>query len=63
VEVKLFCGSKHGGKSTIKAIVNEFEYKGNIKLDTMFNWVICSKSAEYLDGEITLLKPWKMPLQ
>jgi ATP-binding cassette subfamily F protein 3 len=35
-----FVGQNGQGKSTfIKAIVNEFEYSGNIKLGLMYNWV------------------------
>jgi ATP-binding cassette subfamily F protein 3 len=51
-------GQNGQGKSTfIKAIVNEFEYKGNIKLGHNVQvGYFAQNQAEYLDGEITLLR-------
>jgi ATP-binding cassette subfamily F protein 3 len=53
-----FVGQNGQGKSTfIKAIVNEFEYKGNIKLGHNVQvGYFAQNQAEYLDGEITLLR-------
>jgi len=53
-----FVGQNGQGKSTfIKAIVNEFEYKGNIKLGRNVQLgYFAQNQAEYLDGEITLLR-------
>ena len=53
-----FVGQNGQGKSTfIKAIVNEFEYKGNIKLGHNEQvGYFAQNQAEYLDGEITLLR-------
>ncbi len=53
-----FVGQNGQGKSTfIKAIVNEFEYKGNIKLGHNVQvGYFAQNQAEYLDGEITLLQ-------
>jgi len=53
-----FVGQNGQGKSTfIKAIVNEFEYKGNIKLGHNVQLgYFAQNQAEYLDGEITLLR-------
>lgn len=53
-----FVGQNGQGKSTfIKAIVNEFEYEGNIKLGHNVQLgYFAQNQAEYLDGEITLLQ-------
>lgn len=53
-----FVGQNGQGKSTfIKAIVNEFEYQGNIKLGHNVQvGYFAQNQAEYLDGEITLLQ-------
>ncbi|MGV9003231.1 ABC-F family ATP-binding cassette domain-containing protein [Flavobacterium sp.] len=53
-----FVGQNGQGKSTfIKAIVNEFEYKGSIKLGHNVQLgYFAQNQAEYLDGEITLLE-------
>ena len=53
-----FVGQNGQGKSTfIKAIVDEFEYKGNIKLGHNVQLgYFAQNQAEYLDGEITLLQ-------
>ncbi len=53
-----FVGQNGQGKSTfIKAIVNEFEYEGNIKLGHNVQvGYFAQNQAEYLDGEITLLR-------
>ena len=53
-----FVGHNGQGKSTfIKAIVNEFEYKGEIKLGHNVQvGYFAQNQAEYLDGEITLLQ-------
>jgi ATP-binding cassette subfamily F protein 3 len=53
-----FVGQNGQGKSTfIKAIVNEFEYKGQIKLGHNVQvGYFAQNQAEYLDGEITLLE-------
>ncbi len=53
-----FVGQNGQGKSTfIKAIVNEFEYKGSIKLGHNVQvGYFAQNQAEYLDGEITLLR-------
>ena len=53
-----FVGQNGQGKSTfIKAIVNEFEYKGNIKMGHNVQvGYFAQNQAEYLDGEITLLR-------
>lgn len=53
-----FVGQNGQGKSTfIKAIVNEFEYQGNIKLGHNVELgYFAQNQAEYLDGEITLLE-------
>jgi ATP-binding cassette, subfamily F, member 3 len=53
-----FVGQNGQGKSTfIKAIVNEFEYQGNIKLGHNVQLgYFAQNQAEYLDGEITLLQ-------
>jgi ATP-binding cassette, subfamily F, member 3 len=52
-----FVGQNGQGKSTfIKAIVNEFEYQGNIKLGHNVQLgYFAQNQAEYLDGEKTLL--------
>ena len=52
-----FVGQNGQGKSTfIKAIVNEFEYKGSIKLGHNVQLgYFAQNQAEYLDGEKTLL--------
>lgn len=52
-----FVGQNGQGKSTfIKAIVNEFEYDGNIKLGHNVQLgYFAQNQAEYLDGEKTLL--------
>jgi ATP-binding cassette subfamily F protein 3 len=53
-----FVGQNGQGKSTfIKAIVNEFEYEGTIKLghNAQIGY-FAQNQAEYLDGEITLLR-------
>jgi ATP-binding cassette subfamily F protein 3 len=50
-----FVGQNGQGKSTfIKAIVNEFEYSGNIKLGHVQLGYFAQNQAEYLDGEITV---------
>ena len=53
-----FVGQNGQGKSTfIKAIVNEFEYEGNIKLGHNVQiGYFAQNQAEYLNGEITLLQ-------
>lgn len=53
-----FVGQNGQGKSTfIKAIVNEFEYKGTIKLGHNVQLgYFAQNQAEYLDGELTLLR-------
>ncbi len=53
-----FVGQNGQGKSTfIKAIVNEFEYEGTIKLGHNVQvGYFAQNQAEYLDGEITLLE-------
>ena len=53
-----FVGQNGQGKSTfIKAIVNEFEYQGEIKLGHNVQLgYFAQNQAEYLDGEITLLQ-------
>jgi ATP-binding cassette subfamily F protein 3 len=53
-----FVGQNGQGKSTfMKAIVNEFEYKGSIKLGHNVQLgYFAQNQAEYLDGEITLLQ-------
>ena len=53
-----FVGQNGQGKSTfIKAIVNEFEYSGNIKMGHNVQvGYFAQNQAEYLDGEITLLR-------
>ncbi|MDP1993636.1 MAG: ATP-binding cassette domain-containing protein, partial [Ignavibacteria bacterium] len=53
-----FVGQNGQGKSTfIKAIVNEFEYEGDIKLGHNVQvGNFAQNQAEYLDGEITLLQ-------
>jgi ATP-binding cassette subfamily F protein 3 len=53
-----FVGQNGQGKSTfIKAIVNEFEYQGAIKLGHNVQvGYFAQNQAEYLDGEITLLE-------
>jgi ATP-binding cassette, subfamily F, member 3 len=53
-----FVGQNGQGKSTfIKAIVNEFEYQGVIKLGHNVQvGYFAQNQAEYLDGEITLLQ-------
>ena len=53
-----FVGQNGQGKSTfIKAIVNEFEYQGEIKLGHNVQvGYFAQNQAEYLDGEITLLR-------
>jgi len=53
-----FVGQNGQGKSTfIKAIVNEFEYEGTIKLGHNVQvGYFAQNQAEYLDGEITLLR-------
>jgi ATPase subunit of ABC transporter with duplicated ATPase domains len=50
-----FVGQNGQGKSTfIKAIVNEFEYEGDIKLGHNVQvGYFAQNQAEYLDGEIT----------
>ena len=52
-----FVGQNGQGKSTfIKAIVNEFEYEGNVKLGHNVQLgYFAQNQAEYLNGEITLL--------
>lgn len=52
-----FVGQNGQGKSTfIKAIVNEFEYEGNVKLGHNVQLgYFAQNQAEYLDGEKTLL--------
>ena len=53
-----FVGQNGQGKSTfIKAIVNEFEYSGHIKMGHNVQvGYFAQNQAEYLDGEITLLQ-------
>lgn len=53
-----FVGQNGQGKSTfIKAIVNEFEYEGTIKLGHNVQLgYFAQNQAEYLNGEITLLE-------
>lgn len=53
-----FVGQNGQGKSTfIKAIVNEFEYQGEIKMGHNVQvGYFAQNQAEYLDGEITLLR-------
>jgi len=53
-----FVGQNGQGKSTfMKAIVNEFEYQGSIKLGHNVQvGYFAQNQAEYLDGEITLLQ-------
>jgi ATP-binding cassette, subfamily F, member 3 len=53
-----FVGQNGQGKSTfIKAIVNEFKYDGTIKLGHNVQLgYFAQNQAEYLDGEITLLR-------
>ena len=53
-----FVGQNGQGKSTfIKAIVNEFEYQGGIKMGHNVQvGYFAQNQAEYLDGEITLLR-------
>lgn len=53
-----FVGQNGQGKSTfIKAIVDEFEYEGSIKLGHNVQLgYFAQNQAEYLDGEITLLQ-------
>jgi len=53
-----FVGQNGQGKSTfIKAIVNEFEYQGSIKMGHNVQvGYFAQNQAEYLDGEITLLR-------
>ena len=53
-----FVGQNGQGKSTfIKAIVNEFEFEGEIKLGHNVQiGYFAQNQAEYLDGEITLLQ-------
>ncbi len=53
-----FVGQNGQGKSTfIKAMVNEFDYEGNIKLGHNVQvGYFAQNQAEYLDGEITLLE-------
>jgi len=53
-----FVGQNGQGKSTfIKALVNEFEYQGDIKLGHNVQvGYFAQNQAEYLDGEITLLR-------
>ena len=53
-----FVGQNGQGKSTfMKAIVNEFEFQGNIKLGHNVQLgYFAQNQAEYLDGEITLLQ-------
>lgn len=53
-----FVGQNGQGKSTfIKAIVNEFKYEGSIKLGHNVQLgYFAQNQAEYLDGEITLLR-------
>ncbi|CAM3757583.1 putative ATP-binding component of ABC transporter [Flavobacterium saliperosum S13] len=53
-----FVGQNGQGKSTfMKAIVNEFEYEGSIKLGHNVQLgYFAQNQAEYLDGEITLLE-------
>jgi ATP-binding cassette subfamily F protein 3 len=60
-----FVGQNGQGKSTfIKAIVNEFEYSGNIKLGHNVQLgYFAQNQAEYLDGEILCYKLWKTLLQ
>jgi ATPase subunit of ABC transporter with duplicated ATPase domains len=60
-----FVGQNGQGKSTfIKAIVNEFEYEGDIKLGHNVQvGYFAQNQAEYLDGEITYFKLWRMQRQ
>jgi ATP-binding cassette subfamily F protein 3 len=53
-----FVGQNGQGKSTfVKAIVNEFQYEGSIKLGHNVQLgYFAQNQAEYLDGEITLLE-------
>ena len=53
-----FVGQNGQGKSTfMKAIVNEFEYQGEIKMGHNVQvGYFAQNQAEYLDGEITLLQ-------
>ena len=53
-----FVGQNGQGKSTfIKAIVNEFEFQGEIKMGHNVQvGYFAQNQAEYLDGEITLLR-------
>ncbi|MBS7785755.1 ABC-F family ATP-binding cassette domain-containing protein [Flavobacterium sp. CYK-55] len=53
-----FVGQNGQGKSTfIKAMVNEFDYQGSIKLGHNVELgYFAQNQAEYLDGEITLLE-------
>ncbi|WP_026712280.1 ABC-F family ATP-binding cassette domain-containing protein [Flavobacterium daejeonense] len=53
-----FVGQNGQGKSTfIKALVNEFDYEGTIKLGHNVQLgYFAQNQAEYLDGEITLLQ-------
>lgn len=53
-----FVGQNGQGKSTfLKAIVNEFEYEGTIKLGHNVQLgYFAQNQADYLDGEITLLE-------
>ena len=53
-----FVGQNGQGKSTfMKAIVNEFKYEGSIKLGHNVQvGYFAQNQAEYLDGEITLLR-------
>ena len=53
-----FVGQNGQGKSTfMKAIVNEFEFQGNIKMGHNVQvGYFAQNQAEYLDGEITLLQ-------
>jgi ATP-binding cassette subfamily F protein 3 len=53
-----FVGQNGQGKSTfIKAIVNEFDYEGSIKLGHNVQiGYFAQNQAEYLDGELTLLQ-------
>jgi ATP-binding cassette subfamily F protein 3 len=60
-----FVGQNGQGKSTfIKAIVNEFEYEGDIKLGHNVQvGYFAQNQAEYLDGEIHYFKLWRMQRQ
>jgi ATP-binding cassette subfamily F protein 3 len=53
-----FVGQNGQGKSTfVKAIVNEFQYEGSIKLGHNVQLgYFAQNQAEYLDGELTLLE-------